>query len=98
MFLNYHFELALLFPAIGCIAGGLVYRYRSSAWPVDPTAFRRMLSWSTALTALPVSLAFLTGLRIQWYGIVAIMAAVLIPTALGLLLAGTRRDGTSHEA
>ena len=97
-FLNYNFELAILFPAIGCIVGGVAYRYRSSAWPVDPTALRRTLTWSAALAAIPISLALLTGLRAQWYGIVAIISAVFISIAVGVLLAGPRRDGDFTEA
>ena len=47
-----HFGIALLFPTVGCIAGAMIYRYRSSAWPIDPTAFRRALFCSHALTAI----------------------------------------------
>ena len=93
-----HFGIALLFPTVGCIAGAMIYRYRSSAWPIDPTAFRRALFCSAALAVVPATMAIVTQLHTQWYGFVAIIAAVMLPFALGLLAAGPRRDGVSEEA
>ena len=91
--LSHHDELGLLFPLVGCISGGLVYRYRSRKWPIDYTVTRRLILLFGALSIVLASFVLTTGDQTQGFGIVLIVSAVLSSVAIGFLVAARRRDG-----
>ena len=82
-------------PMIGCVVGALIYRFRSRAWPVDPSAKNRILKFSAIaiLTPPAIMVAITRGGRGQGFGMVIICLIVGVSVAVGIVVSGTRRDG-----
>ena len=50
--------IGVFFPAIGCIAGAVIYRIRSREWPIDPSAKARVIKYSLIACVTPPGLMF----------------------------------------
>ena len=86
--------VGFLLPAVGCVVGALIYRYRSRRWPIDPTARMRIVKYSLISVTVPPALIFLLtdGGRAQGFGMVVIGLIVGASVAAGIILAGSHRD------
>lgn len=84
--------IGLALAPVGTLAGGLLYRLRSRAWPIDPTARRRQLLLSVAVVCLiPAVIAALMGFDNSGIGSIIIGLIVGICIAAGILASGTHR-------
>ncbi|TWT80529.1 hypothetical protein CA13_19740 [Planctomycetes bacterium CA13] len=81
---------------MGCILGGLVYRFRSRNWPHDPTIRDSQYIYSAVAVVLPPGVLFLfAGPHGQGPAIVMIGLIVGVSVALGIFTSGTRRLNAS---
>ena len=78
---------------IGCVAGGLIYRFVSIDWPLDSSALRRQIIDSAIAVILPPMIFwFVTdeyGPRLP-YTIIGLSVGGSV--ACGIFVAGTRRS------
>ncbi|KAA5547329.1 hypothetical protein FYK55_00475 [Roseiconus nitratireducens] len=98
-FLALHNPLGFATVLVGCIFGGLVYRFRSRDWPHDPSIPRRQLWYSALAVILPPGVLFLlAGPRGQGPGFIVIGLVIGVSVAVGILISGTRRLNATREA
>ena len=77
----------------GAIAGAIYYRFRSSKWPINPTAKRRRYTYALIATlALPLITASVTGMRAQGFTMTILALWVGASVGIGILLSGDRRS------
>jgi len=77
---------------LGCILGGLIYRFRSRNWPHDPTIRHRQFLYSAVAVLLPPGVLFLfAGPYGQGPAIAMIGLLVGVSVAFGIFTSGTRR-------
>jgi len=78
----------------GAILGGLYFRVRSSAWPVDPTARKRRYAYAVLGALLfPAVVAIVTGMRGQGITMAILALFMGLSIAAGILASGDRRSG-----
>ena len=83
---------------IGCIIGGIVYRFRSRSWPRDPTIFQRQLKYSAIAVLMPPAFLFmLAGPNGQGPAFMLIGLIVGVSIACGIFISGSRRLNATPE-
>jgi hypothetical protein len=83
---------------IGCILGGIVYRFRSRNWPHDPTIFQRQLKYSAISVVMPPAVMFMfAGPNGQGPAFMLIGLIVGVSVACGILVSGSRRLNAPQE-
>lgn len=71
--------------------GGLIFRIRSRAWPIDETVRLRQRMACVATLLLPIAVASLVGLRGQGLHVIVFSGVVSLFLMAGILLSGPRR-------
>ncbi len=91
-FLIRYNPIGFAFVFIGCVIGGLLYRFRSRQWPIDPTARSRQLRYTLAvLTLIPGTIALFFGIEAQGAAMVMIGVIAGVAITCGIMVSGTRR-------
>lgn len=85
-------------PMVGSIVGGIMYRIRSSGWPIDPTAWKRRLYFALLSILLgPFVVFLLTGFRAHGLQIGILATCIGVSVACGIFVAGDRRNGRYED-
>jgi len=71
--------------------GGMIYRLRSRRWPIDGTVRHRQGMACFATLLLPVTIAFMTGMRGQGFEMTILSGFVSLVFIAGILVSGRRR-------
>ena len=71
--------------------GGMLYRLRSLTWPIDGTVRQRQLTACFATLLLPITLAFLTGMRAQGLDMTILGGLASLVLMAGILVSGQSR-------
>ena len=80
-----------IFPTIGSLVGGLIYRIRSRKWPIDPGAKYKQLIYTLLILGLTILPAILLNFMGPGPGLSLMTGVVGIGIICGIFLSGTKR-------
>lgn len=86
-------EIAAAMPSVWMVIGGIVFRFRSRDWPVDPQARGRQIGYIVvALIMLPIALVSLGQDSRDRVGFAVIGVVIGATISVGMLVSGRRRQ------